>query len=164
MTKVVQLGGKRYFGPLEIDSDDAGPGQAPAWIKWGDANFFEFIVPPGGSEVDPIASRQLLRVDYKMPTTWTLRSVFTVQALPDEPATFHIVEKLQIGVGVASVEIVRKFDIAMTSPGVYPQLIVDEVFPAQKVNANVSVNIASNSALGGLEYVNATLLIAPRVM
>jgi len=60
--------------------------------------------------------------------------------------------------------IVRSFSIAMTSPGVYPQLVVDEVFPAQKVNANVAVQVASNSVTGGREYVNATLLIAPRVM
>lgn len=161
MSRLKLIDGKRYF-EVDIPRGESGQGYSPPWIKWGDALVFEFVVPPGGAEVDPTESRQLLRVDYHMPTTWTLRAVYDFQPLADETASWKVRQEITIGVGTASVKLVQTRLVPPVA-GVYPQLVIDDVFPASQVNAKVSVGIASNSVTGGLEYVTATLLIAPRV-
>lgn len=163
--RVKVIDGARYFElgkDFPLDSDAYGSGNSPTWIRWGDQNVFELVVPPGGADSGLSVSRQLLRVDYKMPTTWTMRTVYDVQPLPDETASFIIQRTVTIGVGSAQATIKTRTVIAPVA-GIYPQVIIDEVFPAQQVNAMVAANIASNSVTGGKEYVTATLLIAPRV-
>jgi hypothetical protein len=161
--RIVEIRGRRF---IELEPDLlTADGPTVNWIKWGDQNSVEFVVPPGGVDGLPSPdSLQLLRVDYRMPTTWTLRSIFKVlNPIRDDTGFFTVTVTLSIGVGTASCDVVRTLRIPSTAAGVFPDVVVDEVFPAQKVNAKVGVTCSSATATGGQPSVQATLLIAPRV-